>query len=128
MRRTLLLLMIALLPLRAWAGDVMALTVSLSATAAVVQTGVPPCHGDSASHTPSPSVDTTNVAHHTAQTDSHSDNTQASCTSCDICHVSALGGPAVCSSPPSPLVGFSAPTSARFASAVLPGQHKPPIA
>lgn len=127
MRRTLLLLMIALLPLRAWAGDVMALTVSLSAAAAVVQTGVPPCHGDSASHTPS-SVEATDVAHHTAQTDNHSDHTNAGCTSCDICHVSALGGPVACSSPPSPLVGFSASTSARFSSAVLPGQQKPPIA
>ncbi len=128
MRRTLLLLMIALLPLRAWAGDVMALTVSLSAAAAVVQTGVPPCHGDSASHTPSPSVEATDVALHTVQTDSHSDHTNAGCTSCDICHVSALGGPVACSSPPSPLMGFSAPTSTRFTSAVLPGQQKPPIA
>lgn len=138
MRRYLLLLLIALLPLRAWAGDAMALAVVAAPGMAAAATPAPPCHGEQAapsghgaqmspsSHGEQAAVAGTSV---TAHTDDHGNDhsEHAACSCCDICHGSVLSGPVVSSSACAPMTGHPWPVGVRFASAVLPGQHKPPI-
>lgn len=137
MHRCLLLLLIVLLPLRAWAGDVMALAAVSSPAVAVaaVQTKLPPCHGDRSAamdHGAGPHAMAPLASGPAANADhtSHTDGTghHTGCSSCDICHGSVLSSPLACSSAPPVQASRPACNGVRFASAVLPGQHKPPIA
>lgn len=127
MRVWLLALMIALLPLRGWVGDAMALAAWPAAAAAASATEqVPPCHGDT----------TTTLVHGqdahavgTAPLSHDSDGSDhAGCNSCDICHSTVLGGHVAFAGALQAPTARPAPAHSRFASAVLPGQHKPPIA
>lgn len=127
MRVWLLALMIALLPLRGWVGDAMALAAWPAAAAAASATEqVPPCHGDMA--TPmvhgqgSQAVDSTPLSHGSDGSD------HAGCNSCDICYGTVLGGHEALAGVLQAPSAQPAPAHSRFASAVLPGQHKPPIA
>jgi len=96
MRRTLvLLLMVCLLPLRAWAGDAMALAHADAWHGAATAQATPAqphahCHGTEAAE----AADTTHATHggsHGASHGSGPDNGHAhdhasACTGCDICH------------------------------------------
>ena len=138
MRRALLLLIIALLPLRAWVGDAMALaevpgTAALHGTAAA--SAMPPCHAHAASHD---GAHATADAAHVATTtpgQPHAPNDapdaadpHAGCSHCDICHSGVLcaarwPGAAM----PAPRAR-PASVDTDFASAPLRGAFKPPIA
>ena len=126
MRVWLLALMIALLPLRGWVGGAMALTAwpaeeapGLSVVAAT------PCHGEK---------DMASGDAHALSTDlapgapSGHGGDHAGCNSCDICHGTVLFDLATFAGDLRPPSAQPALAHSRFASAVLPGQHKPPIA
>ncbi len=123
MRRFLLALMIALLPLRGWVGDVMAMEQVSSTHAGAQATGsathdghdVQPCHG----HADVPLA--TSIQHD----DNYGDC--AGCVACQICHSVALTGLV-------PLASTAAQTSAppqartlAHASAERVRGFKPPI-
>ena len=118
MRRLFLILMIVLLPLRAWAGDMMAVGMVTVNPAAQV-----PCAGHDA-------VESGASQHATDSTDPADINSNAHCETCvvcQICHSVALASlasvhPPSVSSPPQP-----ASNGARFASAPLVIGLKPPI-
>lgn len=127
MRILLLALMIALLPLRGWAGDLMAMdraTQSLSAGHAPAAPAVPPdCHqahadGQGLHHVVLPDAD---------QADGHAGADCGSCASCDICHSVALT--AVLPQAMAPALPALAPQSSqpRYASAEPAPGFKPPI-
>jgi hypothetical protein len=125
MRVWLLALMIALLPLRGWVGDAMALAAWPAAVASAPESA-PPCHGEMAMpmvhHHDAHAADTAPLAH-------NSDGSEhVGCNSCDICHGTVLGGHMAFAGMLQAPSAQPAPAHSRFASAVLPGQHKPPIA
>ena len=129
MRVWLLALMIALLPLRGWVGDAMALGGGSPATSAHGNTALPPCHGHAVGDSDRLEAVSAHAAAASMVTGGHPDDVSdhAGCNSCDICHGIAMGVGA-------PVRGDVRPPSARpawagvhFASAVLPGLHKPPI-
>lgn len=125
MRVWLLALMIALLPLRGWVGDAMALAAWPAAAASATEQ-VPPCHGDMAATMvhgqDAHAVGTAPLSHDSDGSD------HAGCNSCDICHGTVLGGHVAFAGALQAPSAQPAPAHSRFASAVLPGQHKPPIA
>ncbi len=127
MRVWLLALMIALLPLRGWVGDAMALAAWPAAVATASATeSVPPCHGETATpmvHSPGAQAADSAALSHGSDASDH-----AGCNSCDICHGAVLGGHVAFAGVLQAPSAQPAPTRARFASAVLPDQHKPPIA
>ena len=65
-------------------------------------------------------------ARHVCHSSDASDH--AGCNSCDICHGTVLGGHVAFAGMLQSPSAQPAPAHSRFASAVLPGQHKPPIA
>ena len=118
MRRLFLILMIALLPLRAWAGDVMAvgmMTVNLATHV--------PCAGHDASEPGAleRSPDSTEVAD--VSPSAHCET----CVACQICHSVALANPAILQAPAVTSPVQPASLSTRFASALLAISLKPPI-
>ncbi|MBA4261810.1 MAG: hypothetical protein C0443_07260 [Comamonadaceae bacterium] len=117
MRHWLLILMIALLPLRGWAGDAMAM--SMWAAPPAHQTASP-CHGGPATLA---AQEMAHDGHHTADTPSHN-----SCTACDICNGPAMTLAAHSARTTLPAVTTTAPACERFASAVPQRGSKPPIA
>lgn len=142
MRTLLLALMIALLPIRGWLGDAMAVEMvrhSLPAASAVSMATAATeahCHeamaeaGDGMDH-----MAMSMAEHHAGSHDdgsSHDDNNAGhqgcgTCTACQVCHTVALGGmPLVAivhSAPQAP----PAAHAARFASAEPAPGLKPPI-
>jgi hypothetical protein len=130
MRRLVLALMIALLPLRGWVGDAMAMEMAaatLGQPAAVMGSGVGYAHGLE----PTANVDADNAMHadcpgHAA---SHDGDPQATsdCGTCAACHAVALAS----SFPqlePSTLASARPPSATpRFASAERTLGIKPPI-
>lgn len=111
MRRILLLLVIALLPLRAWAGDIMATEMAALAGNPVAAM---PCH-DAAANDDMP-------LHDKAPTHA------SVCAHCDVCHAVAFisfDAPAL---PHAPGLTRSAPARVDFHSAALARGLKPPIA
>jgi hypothetical protein len=146
MRRWLLILMVALLPLRGWVGDVMAMEMASGAVANAESTGLNainyiaeyqaktrtkalfdsevasqphtdcPGHADAAAAGPADAADADA---------SHTDCT--TCTSCQVCH--AVGLVAVVDAPAShrPQLGAPSASDAQFASAPPARGFKPPI-
>ncbi len=127
LRLLLLAFMIALLPLRGWVGDVMAMervSQALTTTSATAASGdcheamVPHGQADTQHESRQPAV---------AQDAAHASGDCGSCTACQICHSVALAGlamaaPAAASATPAPQ------TQARLHASVerAPG-FKPPI-
>jgi hypothetical protein len=130
MRHWLLILMIALLPLRSWAGDAMAL--SMWATPDAPQ-ATAPCHTAAA---PMASVPMEGDSHHASAagamaheaTDSGHSPQHATCNACDVCNGPAMTLAAHSASPTAPVHDHVAPASERFASALPQRGSKPPIA
>ena len=126
MHRLLIILMIALLPLRSWAGDVMAVSMSAHALAAASVASL-------ATVAPQASADMQDCAGHA---DTPSDTTTAgtvdnghckTCVTCQICHSIALVNVDV-ESLAAPDVGrLKSPSATPFASAMLADSVKPPI-
>ena len=124
MRRWLLILMVVLLPLRAWAGDAMALSMS----SPLAQAGfvAAPCHGGDAGPA---SAESAAMSHQGAAAHAQADEPAGNaCSACDVCH----GAATVLALPDghAPLgvqrqAGF---LFERFASADAQRAHKPPIA
>lgn len=125
MRVLLLALMITLLPLRSWVGDVMAME-QVSAAMGHAHGAAPsadhhdraPCQGHDGGPHATPAMD---------HDSPHADGDCASCTACQICHAVALAGM------PTPALATALPASAPHTQAVLhasaeraPG-FKPPI-
>jgi hypothetical protein len=127
MRHYLIILMIALLPLRSWAGDVMAVSM---ATQVVTSAGadvaaqrasadVKDCAGHSGSH----SETTTAGADVGLADDGHC----KTCVTCQICHSVALVSLDVLTSGAPEASRLKSPSAATFASAPLADSVKPPI-
>jgi hypothetical protein len=127
MRQWLLILMIALLPLRGWAGD--AMTVSMWAEPVTPQVTAP-CHGGSADMG---AVAEVGNGHHAAGAMAHGGESDQSashttCTACDICNGPAMAMDAPTVRTAAPVHDHVAPASVRFASAEPQLGSKPPIA
>ena len=131
MRRWFILIMIALLPIRGWVGDVMAADMVTQRMVAVAQAasqvqqpadaGADPhadCHGKAAAHSPAsqPAADT-----HTAAADC------GNCTSCQVCHSVAMAPTAGADPAPPAHSAAPAPRGTHFASAETAHGFKPPI-
>ncbi len=134
MRRTLVLLLLALLPWRLWAADAMALQPCHAPTPSVAATVTPPDHTTShhAMHAEAPAHDAERhaapappdgtAAHDSAQ------NPHAGCTLCDVCHNTAMAAPLAVT------LGSHVPHRWGLTHAHLPPTpamappHKPPIA
>lgn len=130
MRRWFLLIMIALLPIRGWVGDVMAAEMVTQRIAAAAQVPVQAqpsapaddshadCHGKAAAHNPvSQPADDSN----TAATDC------GNCTSCQVCH-SVVMAPTAGAEPMAPTHSAAPPLrGTHFASAEPARGFKPPI-
>ena len=123
MRRFLVILMIALLPLRSWAGDLMAVSMSTHVvTAASANSVVKQASGgmeDCASHSVFQSE--------TPETGAVDDGHCNTCVTCQICHSVALVNvslPASCAAEANHLKSISV---IPFASATLADSVKPPI-
>jgi hypothetical protein len=130
MRHWLLILMIALLPLRGWASDAMAL--SMWATPASPHQTAAPCHG-----APADTVSLQTMAGsghvHAGQAMAHGgDDADASahggCTACDICNVPAISPVTHIDRATVPLHTHRVSDGEHFASAVPQRGSKPPIA
>jgi hypothetical protein len=123
MRRFLIILMIALLPLRSWTGDLMAVSMSTHALTAAnanivvkqVSSGMEDCAGHSGSHA--------EAAMPNASDDGHC----KTCVTCQICHSVALVNIDVLASDPSHVNRLKSTSASTFASAPLAGSVKPPI-
>lgn len=127
MRLLVLALMIALLPLRSWAGDVMAVEVAAQALDGPAPAGLAAmdnCHqdpGQAAGHA---------MDHGAAPAQTQGEHTSAdcgTCTSCQICHSVALT--ALLPHALAPVLPAAAPRSSqpRYASAAPAPGYKPPI-
>ena len=123
MSRILIIFMIALLPLRSWAGDLMAVSMSTealtAATASIAVHQVSADAKDCAGHTGPQSLTSDAIA----LDDGHCET----CVACQICHSVAFVN--VISVPHGALEGTVEETllSSRFASATLADCVKPPI-
>jgi hypothetical protein len=146
MRRWLLILMVALLPLRGWVGDVMAMEMAAGSMAhAGPSTQIAPNsianyqessgtqalfdsesvsqkHADCPGHAEAAGAETDA----SAAADSGHDGCSA-CTTCQVCHSVALAG--VVEPPPSNALHFETPRTSEtaFASALPARGDKPPI-
>ena len=141
MRTLLLALMIALLPIRGWLGDAMAVEMvrhSLPAASLVAEASPAKAAADAHCHEAMEAADSgmDTMAHHAGAHDdgNNSDNNRgtdhqgcSTCTVCQVCHTVALGGmpliDTVHSAPQAP----PAAHAARFASAEPAPGLKPPI-
>lgn len=137
MRHLLLIFMIALLPLRAWAGDVMAtemLTAQVQQQAVVKQVAVhaheegTQAHQDTETMLALAAQAAADCSGHASGADAHAADTHCeSCSACQACHTVALTPTAL-----GPRPVFNAPTrlsaaAAPFASADMTRGQKPPI-
>lgn len=93
MHRFFIVLMIALLPLRSWAGDVMTLEMAvgqLTGTVHAATQEVPDCHGQNSMHS-GIGFETSNAIDATkSNVDSTSDGRCVTCGTCQLCHSVAL--------------------------------------
>lgn len=127
MRLLVLAFMIALLPLRGWVGDAMAMErVSQGLTGTQASAAPGDCHEAMASHAHAgaPHEDHPSSV---AQDSTHASSDCGGCTECQICHSVALAGPA--SLPPASTPATTAPqTQARLHASIArtPG-FRPPI-
>lgn len=123
MRRILIILMIALLPLRSWAGDLMAVSMSTEAltvaSASIAVHQVTADTKDCAGHSGPQSLTSDAIA----LDDSHC----KTCVTCQICHSVALVNLATVASNTAPRNLRTTPIASIFASATLATSVKPPI-
>lgn len=133
MRHFLLALLIALLPLRGWVGDAMAITLVSPAAAQQLVAELPDCMEHSAAvhaatHAP-PAVSSDAHAHDGANPHhgAGADEPSHAHGSCEVCNgpAMALGWPTGAALPQPPALAIA--LSVRFASTVLPQGVKPPI-
>ncbi len=129
MRHWLLILMIALLPLRGWTGDAMAMSMWAAPPS---HQAASPCHVGPATVA---SQGMAHDGHHTAadETMAHGSHTgdnpsHNTCTACDICNGPAMTLALHSARTTLPAVTHTAPACERFASAVAQRGSKPPIA
>jgi hypothetical protein len=128
MRTLLLALMIALLPLRGWVGDVMAVELAQPSQGAphhamlAGASTMADCHEDHAGHAP-----TVGLQAHAQPGDEHAAGACGSCTVCQICHSVALAN--VLPPLPAGSLPMAAPRSSQpqYASAERVQGDKPPI-
>lgn len=134
MRTLLLALMIALLPIRGWLGDAMAVEMvrhSLPAAEAVVTAaaGIAESHCHEAMEAENTGHDM--AAMHDSGSDSQSHGTDhancGTCVACQVCHTVALGGMPLVDTPHAAPQAPPAAHAARFASAEPVLGLKPPI-
>ena len=119
MRRFFIVLMIVLLPLRSWAGDVMTLQMAVGQLASVVQTAskmAPDCHGQNAEPSSASSVN-----------DSITDGRCDTCGACQLCHSVALADFSFSELPSLTAPSLLSCDSTGFASAPRTLSLKPPI-
>ncbi len=122
MRRFFVILLIVTLPLRAWAGDLMAVGM-LAINVNMPEVAQLPCAGHDAGelgvlqHSP----DSTEASE--VSPSAHCDT----CVACQICHSVALASPAILQAPAVTTPAQLASPAARFASALLAISLKPPI-
>lgn len=121
MRRLFIILMIVLLPLRSWAGDLMALSTHAVAVASspVVAKHASVDAKDCVDHM-APSVETADAR---AADDGHC----KTCVTCQICHSALLVTIASVPTSTSGASHLKVPVAAGFASAQLANSVKPPI-
>ena len=143
MRHLLLILMIALLPVRGWVGDVMAMEMAAQKLVAIEieasyvhstrATGQfngenrPAAQGECAEHAANAAIHSTTEADGASSADDATSGHCNTCGVCEICHSVALAN-AMASNPPDfiphtlPCIG-----STRFSSALTALSQKPPI-
>lgn len=131
MRHLLLALMIALLPLRAWVGDAMAVSMwgAVANPHAAAHAACPDHAGTSgpasaqhpAEHGAQPTEHPSADSAHSAQNSQHAHSV------CDVCNGPALAGAAHHSAAAAQVHARLTPPATRFASAALPQGTKPPI-
>lgn len=121
--------MIALLPLRGWAGSAMALPMQPSQAPSHAAV---PCHGDVAAL---PSTTAVMGSHHGASVNLADDGSgedgsllHNTCTACDVCNGPALAQTLNTVRPAGPVIALLSPRIERFVSALAQRSHKPPIA
>jgi hypothetical protein len=123
MRRFSIILMIALLPLRSWAGDLMAVSMSVQAltptSADIVVRQASGAMEDCAGHADS--------ASEAAMAEAADDGHCKTCVTCQICHSVALVNIDVLASDPIHVNRLKSLSSSTFASATLADSVKPPI-
>lgn len=118
-RLVLLLILIALVPLRAWSGDAMAIQMAAPAHTGSAKVAASPaahtnCHETQAEPAPAPQTYNTQ-------------DSCATCASCQACFTVALVMPAVQPATQALPHGLPEAASAEFTSAILALGHKPPI-
>lgn len=123
MRILFLAFMIALLPLRSWVGDAMAMGLGSHAMTAAQAEVMPPAAADCHDHSGHAPV----LDHLAAQHSEAHDQDCGSCSACQICHSVALAS-ALPSYTPSPLPDVPPASATRqLASAERAPGYKPPI-
>ena len=147
MRRLLLILMIALLPVRGWVGDVMAMDMAMEIVAQKLVTielvannvhstratgqfngeNRPAAQGECAEHAANALIHSTSVADGASSADDATSGHCNTCGVCEICHTVAMANP-MASNPPD-FIPHTLPSigSTRFASALTALSQKPPI-
>lgn len=123
MRHWLLALMIALLPLRGWVGDAMALSL-LMPTSTTQATAAPPCHGH---EEVAPSLTMADASALASEQAAAPDGPHSH-SACSVCHAPALTPLALSAASPQAAPPGAAPTSVRFSSTEPRRDAKPPIA
>ena len=125
MRRFFVIILIATLPLRAWAGDMMAVGMMAKNVNMPVAAHLPCAEHDAGeSGALQQSPDSTEASDASEVSPSaHCDT----CVACQICHSVALASPAILQAPAVTTPAQPASRSARFASALLAIGLKPPI-
>jgi hypothetical protein len=119
-RLVLLLILIALVPLRTWAGDAMAIQMAALASAATLSTSANPLSAQSDCHEMQAEPASAPLAGSTA-------DPCATCASCQACFSAGIALlPRQAATQPLPH-GVPHARSAHFTSAVLALGHKPPI-
>ena len=119
MRRFFILLMIALLPLRSWAGDVMTLEMAVGQLSGTVHAAIqeaPDCHGQNSTLSSGGSVN-----------DSATDGRCDTCGTCQLCHSVALADFSFSELPSLAAPSLLSSDSTGFASAPSALSLKPPI-
>ncbi|MDZ7920901.1 hypothetical protein [Rhodoferax sp.] len=119
-RLVLLLILIALVPLRAWSGDAMAIQMAAQTQA----TGAGAAASDPAAHTNCHEMQAESAP--TPQTHKAPDSC-ATCASCQACFTVAVVMPAMQAATQALPHGLPHAASAEFTSAILALGHKPPI-
>lgn len=138
MRVLLIAFMIALLPVRAWLGDAMAVSMVAWSDQAVVNaaaqlsnntasTAVPPCHGSGDAHGPA-AFSGQLGAHHADEHLAEPGEAPLCHTLCDVCNGPAMAHVAPSASILEALPHWTAPSPERFASHHVRRDVRPPIA